>query len=123
MITMELAGVEIDHCLECGGIWLDRGELEIFIGNQLKADGLISSLRPAPRPKERYRRCPLCDAKMEKVAMTLGAAQVILDRCRKDHGLWFDKGELVQVLRGSGVEHNQLMHLFAQMFGLERNGT
>ena len=27
MITLELADVEIDHCVGCGGIWLDRGEL------------------------------------------------------------------------------------------------
>ncbi len=24
-------GVEIDHCLECRGIWLDRGELDKII--------------------------------------------------------------------------------------------
>ena len=30
MITMELTEVEIDHCLDCGGIWLDAGELEEF---------------------------------------------------------------------------------------------
>ena len=27
MITLELQEVEIDHCIECGGIWLDSGEL------------------------------------------------------------------------------------------------
>ncbi len=27
MITLELADVEIDHCISCGGIWLDNGEL------------------------------------------------------------------------------------------------
>ena len=35
MITLELDEVEIDHCLDCGGIWLDSGELEQLIGNAL----------------------------------------------------------------------------------------
>ncbi len=30
-------GVEIDHCPQCGGVWLDRGEL----------DHLIEAVRPA----------------------------------------------------------------------------
>ena len=31
MITLELADVEIDHCVGCGGIWLDAGELELLM--------------------------------------------------------------------------------------------
>ena len=27
-VILELAGVEIDYCPDCGGIWLDAGELE-----------------------------------------------------------------------------------------------
>jgi len=33
MITLELDQVEIDHCTECGGIWLDAGELETLLGD------------------------------------------------------------------------------------------
>ncbi len=32
MIVLELDEVEIDHCISCGGIWLDAGELELLIG-------------------------------------------------------------------------------------------
>ena len=28
MIALELEGIEIDHCLDCGGTWLDGGEIE-----------------------------------------------------------------------------------------------
>ena len=28
LIVLELNEVEIDNCVSCGGIWLDKGELE-----------------------------------------------------------------------------------------------
>lgn len=28
---VERLGVEIDHCPECGGLWLDRGELDEMV--------------------------------------------------------------------------------------------
>lgn len=28
LTTSERRGIEIDHCSNCGGVWLDRGELE-----------------------------------------------------------------------------------------------
>ena len=30
MVSFEFEGVEIDRCLECGGTWLDAGELELL---------------------------------------------------------------------------------------------
>ena len=27
MVVFELEGIEIDHCVSCGGTWLDAGEL------------------------------------------------------------------------------------------------
>ena len=30
MITLELEEVEIDYCPDCGGIWLDAGELGVL---------------------------------------------------------------------------------------------
>ena len=45
MITLELAEVEIDHCTECGGIWLDAGELEILLGEAQTARQLLESFK------------------------------------------------------------------------------
>ena len=41
MIALELAEVEIDHCTDCGGIWLDAGELELLLGNPEQARGFL----------------------------------------------------------------------------------
>ena len=31
LLTSDRQGVEIDHCPQCKGIWLDRGELDVLI--------------------------------------------------------------------------------------------
>ncbi|MGB9693090.1 MAG: zf-TFIIB domain-containing protein, partial [Candidatus Sumerlaeaceae bacterium] len=33
MVTLEWKGVEIDYCLACQGVWLDRGELQNIVGD------------------------------------------------------------------------------------------
>ena len=45
MITLELADVEIDYCTDCGGIWLDAGELEMLLGEPEKARQLHDVLK------------------------------------------------------------------------------
>ena len=43
-LTMsERAGVEIDYCPECRGVWLDRGELDKIL------DRAAAELAPAPQ--------------------------------------------------------------------------
>lgn len=119
MITLELAQVEIDHCVECGGIWLDGGELEALIGDRDKARQIIALLVRTRPSGERPRRCPLCDKKMEKVVVGSSQPPVVIDRCTRGEGLWFDRGELKQILAGSGLApDSRVLHLLADMFGL-----
>ena len=40
-------------------------------------------------------RCPKCDADMEEV----NCDGVVIDRCTKCHGIWFDKGEAESLSR------------------------
>lgn len=37
-------GVKIDQCAECGGMWLDKGELELIEEIDRKSEGFVSSL-------------------------------------------------------------------------------
>ena len=68
MITLELNEVEIDHCLVCGGIWLDAGELEMLLGDSDKAKAMLASFKSADDGgAEKPRKCPICLKKMEKV--------------------------------------------------------
>ena len=37
-------GVKIDQCTECGGIWLDKGELELVEEVDRKSSGFLQSI-------------------------------------------------------------------------------
>jgi hypothetical protein len=37
-------GVKIDQCGECGGIWLDKGELEMIEQIDRKSDGFVQTI-------------------------------------------------------------------------------
>src|SRR4030042_5289600 len=87
MITMELWDVEIDYCAGCKGIWLDRGELELLLGDGGKSKELLSSFAASPQSTEIPKRCPICDKKMEKINAGKENTAVLLDRCIKGDGL------------------------------------
>lgn len=47
-------GIEIDHCPQCRGVWLDRGELDKLIDRTLGANGRPGvELEARPRPHRR----------------------------------------------------------------------
>jgi Zn-finger nucleic acid-binding protein len=118
MITLELAEVEIDYCEKCEGIWLDAGELELLLGNGGKSGALISSFRKAEETGEKRRKCPICDKKMEKAAAGEGDGALMIDRCVRGDGLWFDKGELGNIIDKAKLdEGNKIKQLLADMFG------
>ncbi len=122
MITMELQDVEIDHCLKCGGIWLDAGEMEILLEDARKAKALLDSFRQEIAVTERPRRCPICDKKMVKTLVGRSKPPVLIDTCRRGDGLWFDRGELQDVIDKAQLDENsRIQALLADMFGRERS--
>ena len=114
MLVLELAGIEVDYCPLTQGIWLDAGELEALYEDSHAAARLIASFVPDPSSREKKVRCPICNRKMEKVRVR---DTVIIDRCIKDHGLWFDEGELLQVLEmEAGEQEEKIINLLKEMF-------
>jgi len=121
MITLELAEVEIDHCTDCGGIWLDSGELEILLGSPDHAKELLDSFNVDTTVTEQPRKCPICDRKMHKIVVGSDKPTLLIDKCRRGDGLWFDKGELQDVLaRGCLDKESKIQKLLADMFGRDR---
>jgi len=122
MITLELADVEIDHCAECGGIWLDAGELELLLGNAEHAEKLLDSFKIESDSTESRRKCPICLKKMQKIIVGLSTPTLTLDKCPRGDGLWFDKGELQDILNRAQLDKdNKIQKLLADMFGSEQN--
>jgi len=101
-LIVECDGVELDVCHAGHGIWFDAEELRQLF-ERIEAPERLLDLEDrltamgGGRGGAR-RRCPRCRARMDAVQAPGRAAAVILDRCRKGHGLWFDRGELNEVL-------------------------
>jgi hypothetical protein len=67
---------------------------------------------------EKPRRCPICNKKMEKVIAGDESSDLLIDRCRRRDGLWFDKGELDNILTQARLDENhKVRQLLADMFG------
>jgi len=117
MVVLELDKVEIDHCVSCGGIWLDSGELELLLEGSNEKDSLMASFEKSAQAQERPRKCPICRKIMDKIACGL-ERKTLVDKCRQNDGIWFDKGELEEVLRaGSLDKDNKVLGLLRNMFG------
>ena len=118
MITLELSEVEIDHCLDCGGIWLDSGELEMLLDDPAKAKKLIESFSEETTHSELVRKCPICLKAMIKVSASSEKPAILLDKCKKGHGLWFDAGELEAICTRARLdEDSKIVDILADMFG------
>jgi len=101
LIVVEYEGIELDHCPECSGVWFDSGELELLLeAMQFETDILsLQSILTSPEASsvERKRGCPICGKKMRKA--TIGhRPEVLIDACERGDGLWFDRGEVGQLV-------------------------
>jgi Zn-finger nucleic acid-binding protein len=118
MITLELEDVEIDYCTDCGGIWLDTGELELLLGESEKAKHLLNSFKIDSDCTERIRKCPICDKKMQKIIVGTSKPILLIDKCRRADGLWFDKGELHDIFNRAELDKdNKIQKFLTEMFG------
>ncbi|WP_082951947.1 MULTISPECIES: TFIIB-type zinc ribbon-containing protein [Mycobacterium] len=51
MLPVQRFGVEIDQCTGCGGIFLDRGELEVLVQAESR---FYAAAQPPPAPPQQY---------------------------------------------------------------------
>ena len=119
MLAYELDGVEIDHCIDCSGTWLDGGELEqITELSGVDAGPLRRALDEARSGGTTKRRCPRCSRKLR--TLSVGSEPLVeLDRCPRGHGLWFDHGELETVVRGHAADSDdegEVARYFRRLF-------
>lgn len=107
-------GLVVDHCRRCGGVWLERGEVQ-----QLRAVPQDELWRQVGRDRsDTLTRCHDCHAPLERGAERCagcGRSNVLdcpdcnqpmrvesfrslrLDVCRRCEGVWFDRDELAAI--------------------------
>ena len=122
MVVLELEEIEIDYCTECEGIWLDGGELELLLEGASEKEELLSSFKVDVSSSEKKIHCPICTKNMEKVFVG-SESKVLIDRCKNHHGLWFNRGELYDVVKlGSIDEENKILTLLKETFKHKLSG-
>lgn len=120
MIVFELDKVELDNCASCGGIWLDKGELELLLESSEKKDKFLSSFEAANRGRERKMICPICLKKMQKASCGI-ESEILIDRCFKGDGIWLDKGELEKILKMAGsYADSRILNFLKAVFGAKK---
>ncbi len=122
MIVLEFEKVETDYCTNCEGIWLDSGELELFLEDSAAKEELLNSFSEALTIKEKKRKCPICKKKMNKTFVS-SDKDIVIDECKNGHGLWFDKGEILEVIkRGSINKENKIIRVLEDMYRKKTEG-
>ena len=108
MIVVEYHNIELDRCTSCKGVWFDSRELELLLKSYHMEDTgpfLDNALgSPEADSPEKKRKCPVCGRRMKKA--TIGEQhKVLIDLCRRKHGLWLDGGEVSELVRHLAGEH------------------
>lgn len=102
LFVLDFESIELDFCHGCRGVWLDDGELEtIAVLAGASADDPLLSVRDQAGTMAAGRKflCPRCDSAMPQVVFQVSPeAAVTVERCPRGHGLWFEQGELRELL-------------------------
>ncbi len=97
-------------CSECLGLFLDRATIDrlgTVEGRELRV-AFPKRARYVEQGPVRYIKCPVCDRLMNRTIFGKMSG-VIVDVC-KDHGVWFDAGEInavVDFVEQGGLERAQ----------------
>lgn len=96
---VDYADTPLDECARCGGVFVEKWILDRLVSAREARIALTISLPVRARRAEhevRYLRCPRCSRQMNRTVFGRSSG-VVVDVC-KDHGIWFDTGELAAVL-------------------------
>lgn len=94
--------IKVDVCPNCGGMWLDKGELEVIQETRERdyseelarmPDLGYKAYELAQQKIGRRLQCPHCNNEMEAREYAR-CSQVMIDVCPHCHGIWLDKGEI-----------------------------
>jgi len=99
MIVVEYKKIELDYCTNCRGVWFDEGELNLFLSTSRKSgSSLTAGDFTEIESNEKKVKCPICNTKMIKSNIK-ECPDITIDVCHRNHGLWFDGGEVGRVVK------------------------
>ena len=86
--------IDIDHCPDCKGLWLDFHEMDQLEDHSMDDDNAKGMIECARRESDIP--CPHCNEVME--TFNGRAHELPIDHCKNEHGYWLDAGEEKKVL-------------------------
>lgn len=100
--------ITTDVCPNCGGMWLDKSELNIL------ATGMAGDIEYCSIDQEKHadrfpvRKCPKCHQDMRKVNL-LAYSEIVFDFCPTCNGFFLDKGEMYDTnVYLAGLVHDEI---------------
>ncbi|MFH1748914.1 MAG: zf-TFIIB domain-containing protein [Planctomycetota bacterium] len=109
----QIAGVSLDRCPTCHGLWFDMLELEKLLDANprplLKEDARFQKLA---KDEPRQLHCPRCRGTYLIKLNSRARPGTIVDSCTVCYGTWLDAGELTR------LAHADLAGRLRALFGL-----
>lgn len=116
-----VSGIEIDSCENCGGLWLDAGELQQLA--QMPVDGSTTlrqfSFADGAGRDDATKPCPGCGGKLAIAAFD----NVSLEHCHHCDGLFIDKGELRKAMEVFHTKGNDARTIVALAKSVRMEGA
>ncbi len=92
---LKSAGVTLDACVECKGLWFDGGEVERVIGADTA--GPFREQLAGHTSRSTGARCPRGHRAMREVTLEVDEHKTIVSGCPQCGGVWLDRGDLVRI--------------------------
>lgn len=105
MEKIEFAGVEVDRCTNCVGLWFDYREAE-FLRSVPGANDLLDIGDPqvgVMLDVVQHIRCPRCDVPMDCMIFDQ-QPHLRFECCPHCYGIYFDAGEFHEFAQGTIIE-------------------
>lgn len=92
---LKSAGVTLDACVECKGLWFDGGEVERVIGVHTAAP--FREQLAGPGSRVTGASCPRGHGAMREVTLELDEHKTVVSGCPQCGGVWIDRGDLIRI--------------------------
>lgn len=108
LVEEEYGGTQLDECVTCGGVFVDGITLDRLAQAHDERVSLSIALPVRARMREtsvHYLPCPRCHSMMNR-RIYGRLSGIVVDVC-KEHGIWFDAGELpgvIDFIESGGLE-------------------
>lgn len=112
MSSVTIGNAAVRECSQCEGLWLDATVFQSICADREQQSVILGDafttqhkLAVAHEAQVRYIPCPHCKQLMNRINFAK-CSDVIVDVC-KQHGTWFDRDELRQIIefiRGGGMQ-------------------